>query len=150
MHFQHVVWALGFAVALAAFDTRAGKGRGRFVLGLWLGVVTAHLGWGLFHLPEMLEDPGRILHLGAVSVLFMPVGVLLVAPWRDSLAALPLALAIARIGCLPYACCYETWWSALPEIAGLAGLHIAARRWPQHTTAIVLSGFVDGAGSPLG
>jgi membrane protease YdiL (CAAX protease family) len=54
---------------------------------------------------------------------------------------LPLALGVARLGCLPGDCCYASPWNALPELVGWVALHVAARRWPCHATPIVLCGF---------
>lgn len=137
---RYLVWGAAFLAAGWAYGSHT-RGRDRFALALLLGAVFAHLGWAIVHLPRVMEFPGWVLQPGAASVLFVPLGILLVAPWREALAALPLALAIARLGCLPYECCYEVAWAGLPEVTSLVALHIAARRWPQHTTAIVLSGF---------
>lgn len=137
-----LAWAGGCAAALGAFHRRSVRGGDRFVLGLWLGVGFAHAGWALVHLPQVAERPGWwLLQPGAVSVLFVPLGVLCLAPWRESLAALPLGFAVARLGCLPYGCCYPSAWGALPELALLAGLHVAAQRWLHLAPLIALCGF---------
>lgn len=138
---QHSAWGLAFATALVVHGAAGGRERSRFILGLWLSLICAHGAWGLFHLPDAMAEPSRVLQPGAVSVLLVPLGILLVAPWREALAALPLALGVARLGCLPYGCCYEVAWNALPELAGYGMLHLAARRWPHNTTPIVLCGF---------
>lgn len=134
-------WAAGFALAVLAYARLAERGRGRFALGLWLGVGCAHAGWALLYAPQLAGHPEWALRAGAVSVLFVPLGVLWVAPWREALAALPLGLAVARLGCLPYGCCYASAWGMLPEIAALTGLHVAARRRPDLAPAIALCGF---------
>lgn len=138
---QHLAWAFAFALALRGFDTHARHGHLRFALGLWLGVVFAHLGWALLHWPAVVREPRWLLAPGGVSVLFFPLGVLAVAPWRESLAALPRALLVARLGCLPYACCYASPWQALPELAAWAGLHLAVRARPREAALLVLAGF---------
>jgi len=136
-----LAWAGGCVAALATFHRSAERGGDRLVLGLWLGVGFAHAGWALVHLPQLVAAPGWLLQPGAVSVLFVPLGVLCLAPWRESLAALPLGFAMARLGCLPYGCCYPSVWSALPELALLAGLHVAAQRWLHLAPLIALCGF---------
>ena len=77
----------------------------------------------------------------AATLLFFPLGVLLVAPWREALAALPPALLVARLGCLPHGCCYGSAAAALPELAAWAAIGWAIRRRPHWTTPLVLSGF---------
>ena len=138
---QHLAWVLAFAVGMACYHTQVRRGIARLALGLWLGAGSAHLGWTFLHLLTVVGHPSSIFRLAAGSLLFVPLGILVVAPWREALAALPLALAVARLGCLPYDCCYASPWNALPELAGLVAMHFAARRWPQHTAPIVLSGF---------
>jgi hypothetical protein len=132
-------WLAAALVALSLF--RAEGGHLRLWLALGMGAVTAHLGWVALHLPAVLEHPGALLHPGAVSVLFVPLGVLLLAPWREALATLPMAFFVARLGCLPFDCCYETPWAAAPELGGLAALHVLVRRHPGEATPIVLSGW---------
>jgi membrane protease YdiL (CAAX protease family) len=133
-----IAGAFGVAVSVHASSTVAA--RSRFVLGLHAGALFSFVGLELIHHPTPL-DPLRLLRLEGASLLFLPLGILFVAPWREALAALPLALAVARLGCLPYDCCYAKPWNAPPELAGFVALHFAARRWPEHTTPIVLSGF---------
>lgn len=138
--FQLASWAVAFGLAAMLFARESRRGLGRFVLALWAGVLFAHLGWGLLHGPGVLRHPEALLQPGAASVLFVPLGVLVVAPWRESLAALPAALLVARLGCLPYGCCYDAPWHATAELAGLATLHVAARSRPAHAATLVLSG----------
>jgi membrane protease YdiL (CAAX protease family) len=138
---QALAWLCGAAAAIGVFRGLAGRGRARFALGLWLGALFGHVGWALLHLGAFADRPERVLQVGAVSVLFVPLGPLCVAPWRESLAALPLGLAIARLGCLPFGCCYASVWGALPELAALVGLQGAAWRQPRLAPAIVLCGF---------
>lgn len=87
----------------------------RFLVGLALGAWMAHLGWALQHL-DRLPSVSLLLHPAGFCVLFVPLGPLLVVPWRaaasvrdgylgSSLAALPPALAVARLGCLAAGCC---------------------------------------------
>ena len=133
--------AAAFGIAVCVYGSRSSRARSRFVLGLHAGALLSFVGLELLLDPSPLPDPLRLLRLEGASLLFVPLGVLLVAPWREALAALPLALAVARLGCLPFDCCYAAPWNALPELAGLVAIHFAARRWPQHTAPIVLSGF---------
>lgn len=138
---RYAVWGLAFVCAERVYAARSGGARDRMAVGLLVGVVVCHLGWLLLHLPRAIDAGNWVLQPGGASVLFLPLGVLLVAPWREALAALPLALGVARLGCLPYDCCYASPWNALPELSGMLALHVAARRWPRHTTPIVLCGF---------
>lgn len=138
---QILSWAGAFAVATVSYRSRAHRCRRRFQLGLWLGVVWTFVGGGMLGSADLALEPGRVLRPSGFSVLFLPLGVLVAAPFREALAALPLALAVARVGCLPYGCCYEAIWRATPEICTLLGLHFAARRWPFRATPIVLCGF---------
>lgn len=136
-----VAWLGAFFTALLVYRRHAEPSATRFELALLSGALFAHLGWAILYLPRVLEFPEWILQPGAASVLFLPLGVLLVAPWRESLAALPLALAVARLGCLPYTCCYEHPANALPELAGLVLLHVLATRRLEHAPTLVLCGF---------
>ncbi len=100
-------------VAVAGFPS----GGPRFVLGLTLGAGLAHLGWGVLHLDRLLLAPDTLLNpASGHSVLFVPLGPLLTAPWRGDgvrrerylagvFRALPAALATARLGCLVAGCC---------------------------------------------
>lgn len=135
---QLLAWGLAGATAIVCY--RSEHGLIRFVIGLWAGVLSAHLGWALLHIEAVLDAPLWLLEPGAASVLFFPLGVLLVTRSIEALAALPLALAVARLGCLPFDCCYASAWAALPELAALAALHLAARSWPSLTPLLVLSG----------
>lgn len=137
---QIASWAAAFTLAVALFARESRIGLARFVLALWAGALFAHLGWGLLHGSALLRHPEALLRPGAASVLFVPLGVLVVAPWREALTALPLALLVARLGCLPYGCCYAVTWHAVVELAGLAALHVAARTRPAHAATLVLSG----------
>lgn len=138
--FQIASWAAAFGLAVVLFGRESRRGLARFLLALWAGALFAHLGWGLLHGAAVLRHPAAFLQPGAASVLFVPLGVLLVAPWREALAVLPPALFVARLGCLPYGCCYEAAWHATAELAGLVALHGATRAWPAHAASLVLSG----------
>ncbi len=87
----------------------------RLVLGLVLGALMTHVVWCLAHVSSTTLlawlDPTR-----GSTLLGLPLGALLAAPWRlgparayDFLAtswlALTPALAIARLGCLVAGCC---------------------------------------------
>lgn len=111
---QRIAWWLGFALALSRFR---GPELGRFALALVTGAAAAHLGWLALHADRVpadvsvLADPTR-----GFSVLFVPLGPWLVG-WTavratrrrgflvEALRGLPLALAMARLGCLAAGCC---------------------------------------------
>jgi membrane protease YdiL (CAAX protease family) len=136
-----ITWIAAALTGALVFRLQTSRGQARFQLALFAGAVTAHLGWALLYLPRALEHPEWVLQPGTATLLFFPLGVLLVAPWREALAALPLAMAVARAGCLLSSCCCAEPWHALPEICALVLLHALARRWPQHAAVVVLSGF---------
>lgn len=132
---DRALWcAAGALVGVLLFTLEAPRASARWLLGLQAGALLAYLG-------SDLALMGRLPRFESASVLFVPLGVLIVAPWREALAALPLALGLARLGCLPYHCCYPSPWNAVPELVGWVALHFLARRWPRHTTPIVLCGF---------
>ena len=109
-----LLWA-AFWVAIAGFRGRAGGGR--FVAGLVVGALLAHLGWCALHAEQVVSRPLWLLDpLLGQSLLFVPLGPLLLAHWsrmegRDddflaaSFRALPFALATARAGCVAAGCC---------------------------------------------
>lgn len=126
----------------------------RLAAGLALGAALAHLGWALLYLPQVLAHPWALLYpFTGFCVLFVPLGLLVCAPHADAFRVLPAALVVARLGCLAAGCCPGTP-SALPwalsglhptplyEVAGLLGLHAAARRLPAPwVIPFVLGGF---------
>jgi hypothetical protein len=131
------------ALLCAAFWTAAVRYRGerpqRFVAGLGLGAVAAHLGWAALHASEVRAHPWALLDPAVgFCVLFVPLGLLLCERSAAAFRTLPLALAVARLGCITGGCCYGTP-TALPwavgglhptplyEIAGLLVLHAASR-----------------------
>jgi prolipoprotein diacylglyceryltransferase len=146
----------------------------RFVLGLGSGAILARLGWVALHPPLAPEIArGAWLALGSgsgLTLLPVPLGLLLTAPWRAppparsaylaaSLGSLPLALAVARLGCLAAGCCHGTptdvpWGfraggspgpvhpTPLYEIAGWIALWLVTRRVPRAwVPSLVLIGF---------
>lgn len=121
-------------VAFVLYLRDANSGHTRFITGIYAGALLAYLGVDLVLMGQRPRFEGA-------SILFVPLGVLLAAPWREALAALPLALGVARLGCLASDCCYASPWNALPELVGWVALHVGARRWPRHATPIVLCGF---------
>ncbi|MGH0031522.1 MAG: CPBP family intramembrane glutamic endopeptidase [Myxococcota bacterium] len=121
-------------VAVAAFRGEAAGARRRLVLGLCAGGALAWLGDA-----ALFAGAGPPRPMGA-SLLFVPVGVLLCAPWREALAVLPLAFAVARLGCLGATCCYADAAGALPEIAAFVLLHFAVGRAPSRSVPLVLGG----------
>jgi hypothetical protein len=130
-------WAqsgLLLAALWAAVATYRGTQPVRFVLGLVAGCVSARIGWALLHLPMVAAQPGSILHESAgYTILFFPLGPLLIAPGDASWRALPLPLAVARLGCLAAGCCggVAAPWGVHPtpvyEAIGLVGLHFCSR-----------------------
>jgi len=145
---QSLLLCAAFWVALRGYR---GDAPLRFVAGLVLGAVCAHLGWALLRADWVAVHPSLLLDPRAgYCVLFVPLGMLGVAPWREgrgdgmvflssALPRLPLALAVARLGCLFVGCCAgaETeglWWPrhpvALYDIVGLTLLHVLLLRIP--------------------
>jgi hypothetical protein len=130
--------ALQRAALCGAFWTAVWLYRGdrpaRFVTGLVLGAGLAHLGWSLLHLPVVPAHPGTLLDVSrGFSVLFVPLGVLLLTPNAAALATLPLGLAVARLGCVAAGCCHGPHGEPTPivEIGGLAMLHAGIRCLPE-------------------
>ena len=138
-----------FWTALALYSRSGRSGRPapepfRFVAALALGAVFAHLGWALLHgsavaaHPEVFLDPTR-----GFCVLFVPLGPLLLAPRPAAFASLPLALAVARLGCLAAGCCHGESGEPTPlyEIGGLVILHRVVGHLPARwVTPVVLAG----------
>jgi hypothetical protein len=123
---QLMALCMSFWVALVQYRNCEpdGQGQRRFACGLVLGAVSAHLGWALAYAGRILATPEALLRPVGWSVLFVPVGFLATAPWRESgerrdrffasaASSLPLAFAIARLGCLAAGCCHgrtaTTW-----------------------------------------
>lgn len=150
---------LAFWAAVYDFERRGGGVGGeapRLAFGLGLGVLFAHLGWVLLHPSVVRADPRILLELRGFSSLFLPLGVLALAPWRGDrrryLAAgvgcLALGLAVARLGCVLAGCCrgaptdtlfavagrFPTRWL---EWAGLLALALATDRLPRRWVAPV-------------
>lgn len=106
----------------------------RFVAGLALGALFAHLGWALLQLPAVARQSAWLLDVSSgFSVLFVPLGPLLLTPSAAALATLPLALGVARSGCLAAGCCHGPAGEPTPlaEIAGLVALHAGIARLPE-------------------
>jgi len=142
----------------------------RFVAGLGVGAILSHLGWGLLHASALVARPTALLDLSSgYSLLFVPLGALVVAPWSTGLAAasrfigaahrcLPIAFAVARLGCLLEGCCAGTPISRTPgfvsafaelaehptplyEIAGWLLLHRLLARAPAlYTASLAMAG----------
>ncbi len=162
--------AFWVAFALYRRSEPGGHGQLRFLVGLAVGVVLAHLGWALLYFDRIVSEPRMLLQPAGWCVLFVPIGPLVTAPWRggrrrreqfwrSATASLPLALATARLGCLGAGCCHgvptdlpfglwladdtdERHPTALYDIAGLVLLHATAT-WapPRWVPPIVLGGF---------
>ncbi len=117
----------------------------RFVGALGLGAVFAHLGWAVLHWPAVAAHPSALLDPArGLTVLFVPLGLLLLERSPAAFASLPLALAVARLGCLAAGCCHGPEGEPTPlyEIGGLVVLHGVVRRLPARgVTPTVLAGF---------
>lgn len=151
---QMAACSAAFWVALYRV-TRTPGGRAhatRMAGGLALGALLAHLGWAALHAEALREAPSAWLDpTRGYCVLFVPWGVWLVAPragrarrayHEAALGALPLAFAVARLGCLAAGCCAGTLtdlpWAAggrhptpLYEAGACAALHLACGRLPR-------------------
>ena len=116
----------------------------RFVGALGLGAVFAHLGWAALHWPAVAAHPAALLDpTRGLTLLFVPLGLLLLERSPAAFASLPLAFAVARLGCLATGCCHgpEGEPTPLTEIAGLVALHGVVRRLPAlWVTPTVLAG----------
>jgi hypothetical protein len=160
---QAACWMAAFWTAVLGFRS-AGSGR---EAGLrWLGAIVlvaifAHLGWALLYLDLVLAHEASLLVVaGGATCLFAPLGPLLVAPWRDeparvreflgdAFAALSLALAVAKLGCLAAGCCGGVMVGSglrhptvVYEGIGYLCLHRACRWGPSRLVpALFLAGF---------
>jgi hypothetical protein len=121
--------AAAFWVALLGFR---GQSPRRFILGLAAGALLARFGWLFLHFPVLsgelpflsprpcgpgAEELAWWLGPGAgLSILFVPLGPLALAPWRRgsharlvygvaACRALAPAFAVARLGCVFAGCC---------------------------------------------
>jgi hypothetical protein len=136
------------ALLCASFWTAVLQYRGdrpkRFVAGLGLGVGASHLGWATLHAPEVWARPWVLLDpTVGFCVLFFPLGLVLCEGSAAAFRTLPLAMAVARLGCIAGGCCHGRP-TALPwvpgglhptqlyEIAGLLALHAASRCVPDN------------------
>ena len=142
--------ALGgaFWMAIFVYLRRGGEAESgsRFVAGLALVGASAHLGWALLHLDEVIAHPRALLNpTVGHTVLFAPLGILALAPGERAvrerylaaaLGSLPEAFAVARLGCLASGCCQGSFAVLgadailLCEIAGLLALAAWTRRLP--------------------
>jgi hypothetical protein len=117
----------------------------RFVTALGLGAVFAHLGWAVLHWPAVAAHPSALLDPArGLTVLFVPLGLVLLERSPAAFASLPLALAVARLGCLATGCCHGPEGEPTPlyEIGGLVVLHGVVHRLPARSvTPAVLAGF---------
>lgn len=158
LHAAFLWGAFWTAVFAYHWSEAAGGATLRFVLGLVLGAGLAHLGWVLLHLPRLSPHPSTVFDVSrGFTVLAVPIGVLLMTPWRgprgaravflaSALRSLPLAFAVAKLGCLAAGCCRgvpvgaiarvllplgPTHPTALYEVAGFVALHHAVQRASQ-------------------
>lgn len=169
---QVLLWIAAFWVAVLGYAALGGSARRsrRWLAGLALGAVLAHVVWVLLRPGVLLAQPAILLDpTRGATILAVPLGVL-VSAWgvrpaderarylQVALGALPLAFATARLGCLAAACCHGVptgfaFGLALPgselprhptpfyEIVGCVGLFLALMRLPRRTwPAVVLAG----------
>jgi prolipoprotein diacylglyceryltransferase len=148
------------ALHLALREPGGRRHAARVAGGLALGALLAHLGWAALHAAALAAAPGAWLDpTRGFCVLLVPFGPLLAAPRAPArrafldaaLGALPLAFALARLGCLAAGCCTGAatalpW--AIPGADGLArhpapvyeaglcaALHLALRALPRGARA---------------
>ena len=127
-HAVHLlILCAAFWTAIALFLRSHGSGRRcndlRFLAGLALGAAFAHFGWALLNLPAVRDHLDAWLNPAVgYSVLFVPAGVLLLAPWSAAMKSLPLAVAVAGTGCLVSGCC--------------SGIHTSLFPWGFHPTPV--------------
>jgi hypothetical protein len=145
---QLAAWCAAFQVMLAGFAAQEPgyAARLRMALGLALGALACRVGWALLHGPALASDPTLLWSPAAgFTLLGMPAGVLVAAPWRSGRAQLhrwlasafgPLAfgLAIAKTGCLAAGCCGHP----LGDAAAYAALGLATRGLPRRAIAPTL------------
>lgn len=157
---QVVALCASFWVALAGFwwRRRDGEGAARYVVGLGLGAIAAHLGWLALH-ADRVGATGRqgLFGLTGFSVIFLPMGLLVAAVGlrgaararflAAGFASLLPALVLARVGCLFAGCCHgvatDGPWGVVVggrsvhptpvyEIAILLLLTLVVRPLPEH------------------
>jgi prolipoprotein diacylglyceryltransferase len=151
---QAAACSAAFWVALhRAMREPAGRAHAtRTAGGLALGALLAHLGWAALHADALREAPAAWLDPSrGYCVLFVPFGVLALSPRADrgrrayldaSLGALPLAFAVARLGCLAAGCCAgratDLPWAAggahptpFYDVAACAGLQLVCGKLPR-------------------
>lgn len=125
---QIAAWCAAFwlAIGLHARRTSDPRQRARFIGALGMGALLARAGDAL-----LWSEPGRLLEPGAeLSILFLPLGVLALAPHAAAFASLPLALALARLGCLAAGCCRGVGGEHLPafEATAWVAVHLCVTR----------------------
>jgi hypothetical protein len=142
-----VALCAAFQVALFEFGrSHDGHDAPRMIVGLVLGALSAHLGWVAIHWPAEIAI-GSLASPAGFSVLFVPIGVWLVAPLQDAprraylahgIGSLPLAIATARLGCVVAGCCGGDRYSTqLIEVFLCTALALATRRLPSRLVASV-------------
>lgn len=129
---QLAAWSAAFWLALWLHARRTADPvqRARFALALGVGALFARAGHSL-----LWSHPMRVLQPGdGFSILFLPLAVFWLAPHPAAFSSLPLALALARLGCLFAGCCRGVSGESLPlfEATALAAVHgLLARGEPR-------------------
>jgi len=132
-----------FHVGLAGFLWLDGRPEDapRAIAGLALAAACGHLGWVAMHWPGLDGALALAARPAGATVLFAPVGIWLSAPrlsrgraayLHPAMAALPLALAVARLSCLAGGCCQG---ARMLEIAGCVLLGALSQRLRRDLTA---------------
>ena len=111
---QPIAVATAFWIAVLGFRRRAVSRRDAavYLVGLLLGAALTHVGWVALNLPALAPDTLDWLFAPAgFTVLLLPLGFVGVAWLAEpgflgrAFSSLPLALAAARVGCIPASCC---------------------------------------------
>ncbi len=130
-----------FGALWVAVGFYRGRHPWRFLAARVAGACFAHLGWLALHAPDLADPQRALLDLTAgYSVLLFPLGPMLFSRGDpEAWGVLPLALAVARVGCLASGCCWgpEASWGSQPtpiyEIVLLALLFVLLRRVPRES-----------------
>lgn len=122
--------SLAFWIAVAHYVQASRRPSVRFVLGLGLGAALSCIGWRVLHgaPPTAGFDAGLLS--GGATLLFFPLGPLLLCREAAAFRSLALALAVARMGCLAAGCCHGIAGAPTRELemAAFVLLHLLLRK----------------------
>lgn len=122
--------SLAFWIAVVQYARGSRRRSPRLVLGLCLGALLSCIGWWVLHRSTTPIGLGQGLLSGGATLLLFPLGPLLFCREAAAFRSLPLALAVARTGCLAAGCCHglaNTPTREL-EIAGFVAMHVLLRK----------------------